>query len=601
MKKAQPRNKPQARGSRHRQLATRLLRAWRSSLPPGDWRSAGALPLRAAAEAQLRFGALRQPRQALLRVSNPPLAAGRGHSYSVVELVTDDMPFLVDTLGIVLAEAGYNVQLIAHPILGAVRGAGGRLLRFGQRRGAHAPVNESWQYLRIDRVTTEKEADALQARLRSALADVRHACTDWPSMRQAARGICEQMRANRSPFPAAVVRESAALLEYMEDNHFTFLGFRRSRVRRGRGGARLVPITGSELGVVRNMPPPPLAPLQAAHELLVVTKSNHRSTVHRPGYLDVIAVKEFDARGRLRGEAQLRGLWTSNTYHADPRTVPLLRLKVARVIGSFPFRPSSHDGKRLVSILENLPRDELFQASAADLRSCARSVLALHERTRGVCLVMRRDKLRHFWSCLVFLGRERLDNGGFRRIEAVLKRALGGGQLDSSLAVGDGALAQLHVTVRVPGGAELQLRRRALERELDAALVTWRERVHEALARKHDETTAAALDRRYGGGFPAAYQQDVAPEQAVQDIGDFDSAAAAGAGQLRLRLPDSGGHARAHLRLLRHGEPLPISEALPILESFGLRIIAERPYELHRPGASSAWIQDFELEGAGLH
>ena len=600
MKKAQAPHKPQARGSRHRQLATRLLRAWRASLPPGDWRSAGAVPLRAAAESQIQFGARRQPRQTLLRLTSPATGSGRGHSFSVVELITDDMPFLVDTLGLVLAEAGYNVQLIAHPIVGAVRGAGGRLLRFGERRGARTAVNESWQYLRIDRIANAQDAEALQARLRSALDDVRHACTDWQAMRQAARGICEQLAANPPPFPAAVVRESAALLEYMEDNHFTFLGFRRSRVQRGRGGARLVSIAGSELGVVRNMPPPPLAPLQAAHELLVVTKANHRSTVHRPGYLDVVAVKEFDARGRLCGEAQFRGLWTSNTYHADPRTVPLLRLKVARVIESFPFRPSSHDGKRLVSILENLPRDELFQSSAADLRACARSVLALHERARGVCLVMRRDKLRHFWSCLVFLGRERLDNGGYRRIEAVLQRALGGGQLDSSLAVGDGALAQLHVTVRVAGHTEIQVRRRALERELDAALVTWRERVHEALRETYDESTAATLDRRYGGGFPAAYQQDVTPAQAVQDIVDVDSAAAAGAGQLRLRLPAAGEHARAHLRLLRHGEPLPISEALPILESFGLRIIAERPYELHRPGASSAWIQDFELEGAGL-
>ena len=591
----------QARAPRHRQLATRLLRAWRASLPPGDWRAAGAPTLRAAAEAQLQFGARRAPQQTLVRVSSPPHPSGRGHSYSVVELVTDDMPFLVDTLGLALSESGHNIQLIAHPILNAVRGAGGRLLGFGERRGAHVPVSESWQYLRIDRIATEQEAAALQERLRAALADVRHACNDWAAMRQAARDLCEQLRERSPPFPPAVVRESEALLAYMEDNHFTFLGFRRSRLKRGPGGARLVPIAGSGLGIVRNMPPSPPAPLQAAHELLVVTKANHRSTVHRAGYLDVVAVKEYDARGRLRGEAQFRGLWTSNTYHADPRTVPLLRLKVARVIDSFPFRPSSHDGKRLVSILENLPRDELFQASAADLRSCARAVLALHERARGVCLVMRRDKLRHFWSCLVFLGRERLDNGGIRRIEAVLKRALGGGQLDSSLAVGDGPLAQLHVTVRVTGGAEVRVRRRALERELDAALVTWRERVHETLRERHDEATAAALDRRYSSAFPAAYQQDVTPAQAVQDIADLEGPAASGAGCLRLRLHAGAAPARAHLRLLRHGEPLPISEALPILESFGLRVIAERPYELRHHGAASAWIQDFELEAPGLH
>jgi glutamate dehydrogenase len=287
--------RPPTRGPRQRQLEARLLRAWRTSLPASDWRAAGAVALRDAAAAQLRFGARRAPGQTLARVSSPPLPGGHGHSYSVVELITDDMPFLVDTLSLALSEAGHSIQLIAHPIMGAVRGAGGRLLRFGERHGAHAPVNESWQYLRIDRISGAQEAEALQARLRTALADVRHACTDWPAMRQAARAICKQLRDRPPPFSAAVVHESAALLEYMGDNHFTFLGFRRSRVRRTSGGARLVPIAGTELGIVRNMPPPALAPLQATHELLVVTKSNHRSTVHRPGYLDVVAIKEYDA------------------------------------------------------------------------------------------------------------------------------------------------------------------------------------------------------------------------------------------------------------------------------------------------------------------
>ena len=204
---------------------------------------------------------------------------------------------------------------------------------------------------------------------------------------------------------------------------------------------------------MRALPPAQLVPLRAKRELLVVTKANRRSTVHRPGYLDCIIIKEFDRRGRLAGEAQFLGLWTSNTYHADPRTVPLMRLKVERVMAAFPFRPTSHDSKRLLSILDNLPRDELFQASTSELRRCARAVLALEERPHGVCLVLRRDEMRRFWSCLVYLSRERLDREALGRIEAVLKQALGGGQLDSALAVGDAPLAQLHITVRIADGA----------------------------------------------------------------------------------------------------------------------------------------------------
>jgi glutamate dehydrogenase len=596
--------------ARRRQLVIRLLRAWRASLPAAEWQQVDAAMMRTAAASQLDFGAQRARRQTLLRVFSPALDPMANSSYSVVELITDDMPFLVDTLNMSLAEAGHAVQLIVHPIIAAVRDVNGRLLRIGEHAGARPPVSESWQYLRIDRAAGEQECAALRTRLLAALADVRRACEDWQAMRRAARQLREHCSRHPPPLPAAAVAECAELLNYMEDNHFTFLGYSRSRRVRRAGRTRLEPLRGSELGILRAARRPrdgaapstsDLALRRATRELVVVTKANRRSTVHRPGYLDCVAVKEYDRRGHFTGEAQFLGLWTSNTYHADPRTVPLLRLKVARVIAGFPFRPSSHDSKRLVNILENLPRDELFQASVAELRQCARAVLALHERARGVCLVLRRDELRRFWSCLVYLGRERLDNETLRRIEAVLRRALGGGQLDSSLAVGDAPLAQLHVTVRVSGEAQPAVNRRTLQRDLDAALVTWRDRLRAALRARYDEASAADHERRYANAFPPAYQQDVPPALAVQDIADLDSVAAAGAGLLRLRPAGGADRSRAHLRLVRRGEPLAISEALPILESFGLGVIAERPYQVSLPGDRPAWIQDFELEAPALH
>jgi glutamate dehydrogenase len=446
----------------------------------------------------------------------------------VVELITDDMPFLVDTLTMLLAETGHAVQLIAHPILQVVRGRSGQLLHVGERsrRKGQQPHSESWQYLRIDRITDEQERAALRARLLAALTDVRNACDDWQAMRRTARELCALLTQRPPHLAPGIAAEAASLLAYMEDNHFTFLGYQRYRVRRG---TRLEAVAGSGLGIVRTgRRRRSLSADRAAktgrRELLAVSKSDRRSTVHRPGYLDCVAVRDFDRRGRLIGEVQFLGLWTSNTYHADPRTVPLLRLKVARVIASFKFRASSHDGKRLVSILDGLPRDELFQATVAELRQCARAVLELHERARGVCLVLRRDSLRRFWSCLVYLGRERLDNDAFRRLEQVLRHALGGGQLDSSLAVGDAPLAQLHITVRTPAAARTKVNRRALERELNEAMVTWRDRLRLALRARYDETEATAFERRYGQAFPAAYRQDVAPALAVQDIADFGSA-----------------------------------------------------------------------------
>ncbi|MGB8694517.1 MAG: NAD-glutamate dehydrogenase domain-containing protein, partial [Steroidobacteraceae bacterium] len=339
-------------------------------------------------------------------------------------------------------------------------------------------------------------------------------------------------------------------------------------------------------------------------EVLTVTKADRRSTVHRPGFLDCIVVNRCDRRGRLLEESRFYGLWTSNTYHADPRTVPVLRLKVQRVIDSFPFRPTGHDGKRLVSILDNLPRDELFQASATELAQCARTVLALHERARGATLVLRRDEYHRYWSCLVYLGRERLDTEVLARVSKLLQQGLQGDQVDTSLAVGEAPLAQLHVVVRTPAAIARRVDKRRLERALNEALVTWRDRLHSALLARYAELDAAALERRYGRSFPPAYQQEVAPELAVEDIADLEAGAqpdasgaahAAGAGHLHLRR-SAGVTRHLHLRLLRRAEPLTISDVVPILENFGLRVIAEHPYELGLAQQRSAWLQDFELE-----
>jgi glutamate dehydrogenase len=295
---------------RQPQLTARLLRAWRTDLPAADWVAAGGISLRAAAAAQLRFGRRRAPRETLLRVTNPRLEDAPDGSYSVVELVPDDMPFLVDTLTMSLAETGQTVQLIAHPILQVVRGRSGRLLHTGERprRKGQQPRSESWQYLRIDRIADEQERNALRARLLAALADVRSACEDWLTMRRTARELCGPLTQRPPPLARGLAAEAAALLAYMEDNHFTFLGYQRYR---GRRGARLEAVAGSALGILRTgrqrrslTADRPVHP--GRREVLAITKSDRRSTVHRPGYLDCVAVRDFD-RPALDGGSAVPG------------------------------------------------------------------------------------------------------------------------------------------------------------------------------------------------------------------------------------------------------------------------------------------------------
>jgi glutamate dehydrogenase len=582
-----------------------LLRAWEGSIPQEEWRRLDQRVLRADCAALLAFGRRRRRHQTLLRVLHAPDTRGAPASYSLVQLVTDDMPFLVDTLTMTLTQAGESVQTIIHPILRVRRDGKGRLLALDQNLETEGGHNESWQYLRIDRIGDAAEGEHLQRRLQAALADVRRACKDWMRMRNQVLRLCADISRNPPPLRADLIAESRALLLYMEAHHFTFLGYRDNVLyRRGRL-LELLPVPGTGLGLLRRRrrhardSGVAAANIQQAlrsHELLVVTKANQRSTVHRAAYLDYIGVKRFDARGRPIGEARIIGLWNSNAYRADPRQVPWLRHKLKRVIEHFPFAPNSHDGKRLLQILQNLPRDELFQASVPDLIRCARAVLVLQERAR-VRLVLRRDEFQRFWSCLVFLPRERCDAAAQARIEQLLRDALQGTELDSSLTIGDAPLAQLHILVRVDPASRPRLRVEHLEHEISEALVSWRDRLRAALRARFDDTRALALERRYEAAFPASYRQDMDAAHAVEDILDLEGLDAAPERmQLRLYRPPLQQPHRVHLSIIRRGEPLSVSDALPTFEHFGLRVIAERPYRLGFADGGVVWIQDFELE-----
>ncbi|HEY4974139.1 MAG TPA: hypothetical protein VII41_11050, partial [Steroidobacteraceae bacterium] len=412
-------------GSARAQLRAALLRAWRTSVPAEEWRGLDEAVLGRDSAAQIDFGAQRRRRQTLLRVSSAPAsvaaAGGGAASYSVVELIIDDMPFLVDTLSMTLAQLGLSVQLIVHPIMRVWRHTSGRIeslhADIETAHDSEGGARESWQYWRIDRVGDAAECEQLRRRLLAALTDVRRACSDWMRMRNSVLKLCADISRHPPPLAADVIAESRALLQYMEAHHFTFLGFRESRLRRGSKGPALVPVPGSALGLLRRRLSGSQDGIAVANirralrspGMLIITKANHRSTVHRAAYLDYIGVKRYDQRGRVIGEARILGLWTSHAYAADPRQVPWLRYKLKQVLEHFPFAATSHDGKRLSQIVQTLPRDELFQASVPDLIRCARAVLVLQDRAR-VRLIMRRDEFRRFWSCLVFMPRERCDS-----------------------------------------------------------------------------------------------------------------------------------------------------------------------------------------------
>jgi glutamate dehydrogenase len=590
----------------YRDIQQRFLRTYFRGVGEEDLAERTPSALAGAARSHLELGWRRSPGQSLVRIFNPdPERDGFESPHTLVQIVTDDRPFLVDSVGIAFARAGLAMHLIVHPVLEVRREGRGRLAGLGANGGEPRQA-ESWELYEIDRQTDPAALERLRHDIESTLTDVGLAVDDWPAMRERVRCVLADLARQPPPLPSEEITEARQLLEWMEERHFVFLGYRYYRLERGDSQDRLIADARSGLGILRARDDGrrPVTTVLTGdvrarardRELLVLTKANSVSTVHRAEYLDYAGVKTFDARGRVTGEHRFLGLWTSTAYHRSPRDIPVLRRKVDRVIQYFGLDPHGHDGKAVLNVLETYPRDELFQASVEDLIRIARGVVNLYER-RTVRLLARRDPYQRFYSCLVYVPRDRYNTDVRQRIEQIVLEGFSGRSVESQVQISGSSHARVHVVVRTDPSGSRRVDIAAIEAHIAQAALTWTDRLREVLVAREGEAAGIALATRYRRVFPLAYEEDVAPADALADIAGLERLRESReARRLSLHRPQQQKPARMHLKIVRLGDPVPISDLLPILENFGLRVIAERPYELAWPEGGAAWIQDFELE-----
>src|SRR6202790_2533401 len=390
----------------------RFLQTYFANVDSKDLADHDPKDLAGAALSHLLF-AMQRRRTALVRVFNPTLREhGFVSPHTIIDVVNDDMPFLVDSISLALTERSLTLHFLAHPIFAVTRERGGTLKAL-QRRGEVKDKTqrlESFQHVEVDRIVDPAALKSLAAQIERSMRDVRVACADWARMQNAARQATQDLTSMAARLDGAELSETCGLLEWMENRHFTFLGYRDYRLQGGKGREKLEPIPATGLGILRpghrktestnRVLPSDIRRQSRSSSLSLVTKANSLSTVHRPGYLDYVGIKQFDPKGRLIGERRFLGLWTSAAYNSNPREIPLLRQKVVQVAEHFALAPDSHDGKALQHILESFPRDELFQASVAELNRIVTGIFGLQERPR-VRVLLRRDAFRRFYSCLV--------------------------------------------------------------------------------------------------------------------------------------------------------------------------------------------------------
>ena len=570
----------------------------------------------------------RAPGTARVRAWTPTAAvdgwsAGRG----VVEVVTDDMPFLVDSVTAALAQLGRTVHVVVHPTLLVRRDAGGRLLQVldGAAPGAPRPADalvESWMHVEVehdDHDGEEGDAERVGARVLAVLADVRAAVEDWAPMRAAALAVAAELASRPPQGLGEEAREGERLLRWLADGGFTFLGSREYALEEVDGEDVLRVVPGTGLGILREggrgrsasfARLPSRARARARERrVLVLTKANARATVHRPAHLDYVGVKSFDAQGRVVGERRFLGLFSSEAYTQSVLRVPLLDSRAAAVLARSGFAPGSHSAKDLLAVLETYPRDELFQMGEEEVLRTALAVMRLQERRR-TRLFLRRDAYGRFQSAVVYLPRDRYTTQVRLRVQQVLVEAFGASSVDYTTQIGESVLARVHVVLRVPAGtggpelAELSPdEAAALERRVVEATRTWEEDLADAMTAELGEAGSAALRRTWGRSFPEAYKEDFGAREAVADlrrVAAVAEAAAAGADadrlvDLHLHRPAGAGPQEWRMKLYRV-RPLSLTRVLPLFRNLGAEVVDERPYRLvRRDGAGAAHVYDFGL------
>ncbi|MFN8194415.1 MAG: NAD-glutamate dehydrogenase [Nocardioidaceae bacterium] len=596
--------------------AGELLRAYYHRVAVDDISDRADVDLYGALASHYKLAQLRPQGTANIRVFTPsvPQHGWSAAGHTVVEIVTDDMPFLVDSVTMALAGLERTVHLVVHPMFDVLRDIAGDLKDvayelepgLGKDDGL-VILPESWMHIEIDRVSDDEDLVEIEHALRSVLRDVRDAVEDWPRMQARLLDIVADLKEHPpTVLPEGELTHSVDLLRWLADDHFAFLGFREyDLVEEGQDIAlRAVPGTG--LGILRGdqlqsagfSSLPAMVRARAREpRLLVLAKANSKATVHRSAYLDYIGVKKFDADGNVVGERRFLGLFSAATYTESVMRIPLLKEKVVEVLRRTDTLPEDHAGKTLINVMENYPRDELFHTPVEELVPIAEQVMITRER-RQLRLFTRRDTYGRYVSCLVYLPRDRYNTAVRERLSNILRDELGAESVEFTVRVNESYLAQVHFVIRPPRGQIIpEFDVRELERRLAEAARSWRDDLMAAMTADFGEEAGSRHARHYLNAFPEAYKEDFPARTASVDVGRLEAIKGDEGIDLSLYETVDADRGEAQLKVYRIGRPLSLSQVLPMLSSMGVEVVDERPYELENLPRSS-YIYEFGLHYA---
>ncbi len=551
--------------------------------------------------------------KAAIRVYTPTMEKdGWTHGRTVIDIVQDDMAFLIDSIVAEIVRHGQLIQMLVHPTVYVEYG------KDKMPKAYHSDYEEGYKRYSMTHVELrgtigEAQAEELRMGLLRVMDDVRNATRDWAPMKEMLRHAQRQLSHAPAKFDDFLIEEYQAFLEYLYDNNFTLLGYREYKFSEKKGKLVSETVKERSLGLLRDEVMPvylndarqclsePQQELRRGQPPLTISKVNRRSTVHRRVPMDAIAVKLFAKDGSVIGEMLFVGLFTSVTYSRSVSDIPYLRVKIQNVVNRTQFIPGSHDRRALRHILEKYPRDEVLQISENLLYEHATSILRLQERPR-IALYMRTDPFGRYISCLVYVPRDRYETRLRLKLQNVLENELGGQCTNFQVTQDDSPLARVIYLIDTNHlQAVPKYNAAAIEKKLEDVGRLWAEQLRDAMEQSIDDTVwSGKMVQKYGTAFPVSYHEEYEPRQAIHDIRKIEEALAASNIALDLYRPHDCPQHQIRLKVYSPGKPMTLSDVLPMLEKMGLRVMAELPFEVEPARArQSVWIHDFLMETSG--
>ncbi|MGA4606440.1 NAD-glutamate dehydrogenase [Pseudoalteromonas maricaloris] len=544
---------------------------------------------------------------AVIRVFNPEVAKdGWQSSHTIVEIIAKDMPFLVDSVRMAMNRKNIVSHLLLHSPLKLQRNDAGAITAVSNLKAEQESTStKTVFFIEIDRQTDDSVIADFTAELESVLNDVSVAVADWLPIRDKLVSVSKELPTRHYSCSKEEVAEAVEFLDWLVSDNFTFMGYRQYDLTPVQGDYELKPVEGTSLGLMKNSGDdhsrllselPEVARKEArSNNLLILTKTNSLSRVHRPAYIDYVGIKRFDDEGNVIGEDRFIGLFSSSFYNNSAVDVPVLKSKINRIMEQCDFAKGTHAYKAVLNILETYPRDELVQARESELLEVAMGVLQTQER--DMCrLFVRKDVYGRFFSCMVYVPRERYNTALRRETQQLLGRAFkSSDKVEFTTFFSESTLARTHYIVRVDDN-NIDYNVKEIENNLVEAARTWEDKLQSALLERTGESRGNELNRKYTNAFQSAYKDQVLPSAAVVDIEKLEQLNDDNKLEMLFYRPQEEATSQlVRLSLFHKAEPIHLSDVMPMLENFGLRVIGETPYAVKTTDGQVNWIMDFSM------